>query len=82
MIGIVTSVQKESTKSSLVTLGFLIITVLFFTATLLTSFFIIIVIINETKVPGDMAPNIFMLGLIPPSISTFLLYTKVFGRFM
>ncbi|HEY7507460.1 MAG TPA: hypothetical protein VH621_07610 [Nitrososphaera sp.] len=77
-----TAAQKESTKSSLATLGFLIITVLFFAATLLTSFFIIIVILNETKVPADMAPNIFMLGLIPPSIATLLLYTKVFGRFM
>jgi hypothetical protein len=82
MIGIMTAAQKESTRSSLATLGFLIVTVFFFTATLLTSFFIIIVIINETKVPGDVAPNIFMLGLIPPSIATFLLYTKVFGRFM
>ena len=77
-----TVAQKESTKSSLVTLGFLIITVLFFAATLLASFFVIIVLINETNVPGDVAPNIFMLGLVPPSISTFLLYTKVFGRFM
>jgi hypothetical protein len=82
MICIMTAAQTESTRGSLVTLGFLIITVLFFAATLLTSFFIIIVIINETNVSADMAPNIFMLGLVPPSVSTFLLYTKVFGRFI
>lgn len=74
--------SKESSKTSLLTLLFLVITVLFFAATLLGSFFVIIVIINEMDVPADIAPNIFMLGLVPPSILTFLLYTKFFGRFL
>ena len=54
----------------------------FFGATLFISFFIVIVAINNTDVPGDVAPNMFMLGLIPPSIGTFLLFTKVLGRFL
>jgi hypothetical protein len=33
-------------------------------------------------VPADMAPNIFMLGLVPPSVLTFLLFTKMLGRFL
>lgn len=54
----------------------------FFAVTLFISFFIVIAAINNMDIPGDVAPNMFMLGLIPPSIGTFLLFTKVFGRFM
>ncbi|HEX2014680.1 MAG TPA: hypothetical protein VLA68_05580 [Nitrososphaera sp.] len=77
-----TAAVRESTRSNFLTLAFLIITVLFFAGTLLGSFFVIIVLINNSDVPPDIAPNIFMLGLVPPSIATFLLYTKVFGRFL
>jgi hypothetical protein len=63
-------------------LGYMIAAALFFGMTLLISFSLVIVAINATYIPGDVAPNIFMLGLAPPSIGTFLLFTKVFGRFM
>jgi hypothetical protein len=46
------------------------------------SFFGIIVLINDVDIPGDIAPNVFMIGLIPPSILSILLYTKLFGRFI
>jgi hypothetical protein len=55
-------------------------TALFFGVTLLISFFLAIVAINAIKIPADVAPNILILGLVPPSVATFLLFTKVFGR--
>ncbi len=73
---------SQSSKDTLKTVGFLLIVLFFFVATLLASFFGIIVLINEMDIPGDVAPNVFMIGLIPPSILTFLLYTKVLGRFI
>ncbi len=72
----------ESKRTNLKTVGFLIIAVLFFGATLLASFFVMIVLINEFDVDPELAPNLFMVGLVPPSILTILLYFKVFGRFM
>lgn len=54
----------------------------FFAVSLFISFFVVIVAINNTDISGDVAPNLFMLGLIPPSVGTFLLFTKVLGRFM
>ena len=63
-------------------LAFMIGVAVFFVVTLFLSFFIVIVVINNADVSADDAPNMFMLGLIPPSIGTFLLFTKVFGRFM
>ena len=72
----------ESKKTNLKTVGFLIITVMFFAATLMGSFFVMIVLINEFDVDPELAPNLFMVGLVPPSILTILLYFKVFGRFM
>jgi hypothetical protein len=63
-------------------LSYMIATVFFFGMTLLISFFLVIVTINSTDIPGDVAPNIFMLGLVPSSIGTFLLFTKVLGRFV
>ena len=64
------------------TVGFLLAIVFFFIITLLISFFGIIVLIDEMDIPGDVAPNVFMVGLIPPSILSILLYTKLFGRFI
>jgi hypothetical protein len=62
--------------------GYMIAVALFFGVTLLISFFLVIVAINATNIPGDVAPSIFILGLAPPSIGTFLLFTRVFGRFL
>ena len=75
-------VAKESSRTTVRTVGFLVAIVFFFILTLLVSFFGIIVLINEMDIPGDMAPNVFMIGLIPPSVLSVLLYTKVFGRFI
>jgi hypothetical protein len=57
-------------------------TAVFFGVTLLISFFLVIVAINAIKIPADVASNILMLGLVPPSVATFLLFTKVFDRFL
>jgi hypothetical protein len=75
-------VAKETSRTTLRTIGFLLAIVFFFIFTLLVSFFGIIVLINEMDIPGDVAPNVFMIGLIPPSILSILLYTKLFGRFL
>jgi hypothetical protein len=75
-------VANESTRTSAKVAGFLLGMVFFFVATLLASFFGIIVLINELDIPGDVAPNVFMIGLIPPAVLTILLYTKVLGRFI
>ena len=72
------SIRREKVKL----LGFMIGTALFFGLTLLISFFLVIVVINAIKIPADVAPNILMLGLVPPSVATFLLFTKAFGRFI
>jgi uncharacterized BrkB/YihY/UPF0761 family membrane protein len=61
-------------------LTFMIGTALFFGVTLLISFFLAIVAINAIKIPADVTPNILLLGLVPPSVATFLLFTKVLGR--
>jgi uncharacterized BrkB/YihY/UPF0761 family membrane protein len=61
-------------------LTFMIGTALFFGVTLLISFFLAIVAINAVRIPADVAPNMLMLGLVPPSVATFLLFTKAFGR--
>jgi uncharacterized BrkB/YihY/UPF0761 family membrane protein len=61
-------------------LTFMIGTALFFGVTLLISFFLAIVAINAIKIPADVTPNILILGLVPPSVATFLLFTKVLGR--
>ncbi len=63
-------------------LSYMIGTATFFGVTLLISFFIVITTINATKIPVDIAPNMLMLGLVPPSVSTFLLFTRVLGRFI
>jgi hypothetical protein len=63
-------------------LGILIGAALFFATTLLISFFGVIMMIKEMGIPAIEGPNYFMLGLIPPSIGTFFLFTKVLGRFL
>jgi hypothetical protein len=63
-------------------LGYTVGTAMFFGVTLLISFFLVIVAINAIKIPADIASNILMLGLVPPSVATFLLFTKAFGRFI
>lgn len=55
---------------------------LFFATTLLMSFFGIIMMIKEMNIPADEGPTYFMLGLIPPAVGTFVLFTKVLGRFL
>lgn len=69
-------------RENLKLLGYMVAAALFFGLTLLISFFLVIVAINATNIPADVAPNIFMLGLVPPSIGTFLLFTRVIGKFM
>lgn len=63
-------------------LGIMIGAALFFTTMLLISFFGVIIMIKELNIPGDEGPNYFLLGLVPPSVGTFLLFTKVLGRFL
>jgi hypothetical protein len=75
-------IARPTKRENAKLLGYMIATALFFGMTLLISFFLVIVAINATDIPNDVAPNIFMLGLVPSSIGTFLLFTKVFGRFM
>ena len=69
-------------RDNLKLLAYMVGAALFFAVTLFISFFIVIVAINNMDIPGDVAPNMFMLGLVPPSIGTFLLFSKVFGYFM
>ncbi|MEM2140455.1 MAG: hypothetical protein QXJ74_00860 [Nitrososphaera sp.] len=63
-------------------LGIMIGAALFFAVTLLISFFGVIIMIKELGIPASEGPNYFMLGLVPPSIGTFFLFTKVLGRFL
>ena len=74
--------EQKPLRGSLKLLGYMIGAALFFALTLLISFFVVIVMINQMDIPGDVAPNLFMLGLVPPSIATILLFTKVLGRFL
>ena len=69
-------------RDNLKLLAYMVGAAVFFAVTLFISFFVVIVAINNMDIPGDVAPNMFMLGLVPPSVGTFLLFTKVFGRFM
>lgn len=69
-------------KDNLKLLAFMAGAALFFAVTLLASFFVVIVFIGSSNMPRDQAPNFFMVGLAPPSVATFVLFTKGFGRFM
>ena len=77
-----TAAAEPSRREKAKLLGYMIGTAVFFSVTLLISFFLVIVAINAIKVPADVASNILMLGLVPPSVATFLLFTKVFDRFL
>ena len=74
--------DEPSRRERVKLLGFMLGSALFFGVTLLISFFLVIVAINAIKIQADIAPNILMLGLVPPSVATFVLFTKVFGRFI
>ena len=74
--------DEPSKREKVKLLGFMLGTALFFGVTLLISFFLLILAINAIKIQADIAPNILMLGLVPPSVATFVLFTKVFGRFI
>ncbi|HXG07031.1 MAG TPA: hypothetical protein VNI77_06870 [Nitrososphaera sp.] len=74
--------EKNSKREILKLLAFMMGATLFFGVTLFISFFIVIVMLNNSDIPGDEKPNMFMLALIPPSVGTFLLFTKVLGRFI
>jgi hypothetical protein len=69
-------------RDSLKLLAYMAAAAVFFAVTLFISFFIVILTLNNSDIPGEEKPNMFMLGLVPPSIGTFLLFTKVFGRFL
>ena len=73
---------EPSRREKVKLLGYMIGTAAFFGVTLLISFFLVITAINAIKIPADVASNILMLGLVPPSVATFLLFTKVFDRFL
>ena len=70
--------KKERVKL----LAYVIATAMFFCVTLLVSFFVVILAIDAINIPADIAPNMLLAGLVPPSVATFLLFTKVFGRFI
>jgi hypothetical protein len=74
--------DEPSGREKVKLLGFMLGTALFFGVTLLISFFLLILAINAIKIQADIAPNILMLGLVPPSGATFVLFTKVLGRFI
>lgn len=73
---------ENTTRENLKLLGYMVAAALFFSLTLFISFFLVIAATNATGIPTDVAPNVFMLGLVPPSIGTFLLFTRVIGKFM
>ncbi len=76
------TVSEPNRREKVKLLAYMIGTAVFFGVTLLISFFLVTAAINATKIPADVASNILMLGLVPPSVVTFLLFTKVFGRFL
>jgi hypothetical protein len=76
------SVVEHSRREKVKLLGYMIGTAMFFGVTLLVSFFIVILAIDAINIPADIAPNILLAGLVPPSVATFLLFTKAFGRFI
>ncbi len=76
------TVSEPNRREKVKLLAYMIGTAVFFGVTLLISFFLMIVAINAIKIPADVASNVLMLGLVPPSVATFLLFTKVFDRFL
>jgi hypothetical protein len=74
--------QANKRRDNAKLLAFMIGAAVFFGVTLFISFFIVILFLNNSDIPGPEKPNMFMLGLVPPSVGTFLLFTKVLGRFL
>jgi hypothetical protein len=74
--------QTNKRRDNVKLLAFMIGAAVFFGVTLFISFFVVILFLNNWDIPGPEKPNMFMLGLVPPSVGTFLLFTKVFGRFL
>ena len=74
--------SEHSKREKVKLLGYMIGAAVFFGVIMLISFFIVIMAINAMKIPVDIAPNILLVGLVPPSVATFLLFTKVLGRFI
>ncbi|MDQ5860481.1 MAG: hypothetical protein M3278_05870 [Thermoproteota archaeon] len=73
--------SEHSKREKVKLLGYMIGAAMFFGVIMLISFFVVIMAINVIKIPVDIAPNILLVGLVPPSVATFLLFTKVLGRF-
>ena len=74
------TIVEHSRREKVKLLGYMIGTAIFFGVTLLVSFFVVILAIDAINIPADIAPNILLAGLVPPSVATFLLFTKAFGR--
>ena len=73
---------EHSKREKVKLLGYMIGAAMFFGVIMLISFFVVIMAINVIKIPVDIAPNVLLVGLVPPSVATFLLFTKVLGRFV
>ena len=76
------TVSEPNRREKVKLLGYMIGAAMFFGVIMLISFFVVIMAINVIKIPVDIAPNILLVGLVPPSVATFLLFTKVLGRFI
>lgn len=76
-----TSSSPYSSSDNFRLLAYMIGVTLFFVITLLISFFLVILMINHMNIQRDIAPNLLMVGLVPPSIFTIIVFTKVLGRF-
>ena len=73
---------ENSKREKVKLLGYMIGAAMFFGVIMLISFFVVIMAISVIKIPVDIAPNILLVGLVPPSVATFLLFTKLLGRFI
>ena len=74
--------SEHSRREKVKLLGYMIGAAMFFGVIMLISFFVVIMAVSVIKIPVDIAPNILLVGLVPPSVATFLLFTKVLGRFI
>ena len=73
---------ENTTRENLKLLSYMVAAALFFGLTLFISFFFVIAVTNAADIPAEIAPYIFMLGLVPPSIGTFLVFTKLVGKYI
>jgi hypothetical protein len=74
--------SEHSKREKVKLLGYMIGAAMFFGVIMLISFFVVIMAINAMKIPVDIAQNILLIGLVPPSVATFLLFTKLLSRFI